>query len=133
MSLVYGNVSVYSRVIRLDCHVVRTVGKRRGVSGAITAGLVCGVLHLVKNEYQVQRIKYVARQQGRTSLQPAVSVDPTVSWPERLLGMLGFQKVSDDAYMQQMIKQRDIHLVRIKELEYEIEQERRRSIDNNPS
>jgi len=109
------------------------LGKRRSFSGAITAGLVCGVLQLVKNECQVQRIKFVSRRQDENSLQSAPPIEQTMPWPERLLSTLGFQKISDDEYLQRMIKQRDVHLARITELEHEIEEERSRSLDKSQS
>jgi len=103
-------------------------GKRKALPGAVTAGLVCGVLHWMKNEFGVRRIQYVARvQEHRPLQQPDIASESTISWPERFLSLLGFERLSDDDYLQKMVKRRDASLVRIKELEREIEEQQSKS------
>jgi len=95
------------------------LGPRRAFPGAITAGLVCGLLHLSMNEVKIQRVKYVSRQQQSLATQPEVVEVPKEPWPQRMLSALGFEKVTDEQYLQKLIKQRDAQLARIEELERE--------------
>lgn len=105
------------------------MGKHRAVPGAVTAGLICGLLHLAKNEFKVQRVKYVSR----TASQPVVILEPKVPWPERILEAIGFERITDEQYLSKMVKQREVHLSRIKELELEIEEERSKPMtDSTP-
>jgi hypothetical protein len=75
------------------------------------------------NEIKIQRVKYVSRRQQSLAAQPEVVEEPKEPWPQRMLGALGFEKVTDEQYLQKMIRQRDVHLARIEELEREAQNE----------
>ncbi|KAI0664643.1 hypothetical protein C8Q70DRAFT_938621 [Cubamyces menziesii] len=106
---------------------------RRGnvLAGARTAGLLCALVQLGYNELGVMRIKYVSRKLQEAQ-RPADVVAPTpvpvpteaadkpkVSFVDRLMGIIGFRKLSDEEYLKVLKKQRDEALERIAVLERE--------------
>ncbi|KAL5529676.1 hypothetical protein ACEPAG_5661 [Sanghuangporus baumii] len=120
-------------------------GPRGVLPGAFTASLACTALQLLVNELDVQRVRYVSRlsrpESSSTSAsgfsvseaqnaQSATSTDANrSSFGERVLAFLGITKVDDTEYIRRLKAKRDAHLARIRELETQIEEERRESDD----
>jgi hypothetical protein len=115
-------------------------GGRSGVvPGFIAGGLVCTLLQLAGNEAEVARVKYVAnklKQPEPAVRTPATSVTVPASkpdltaesvsqrpWTDRVLDRLGFERMSDEQYLEKLKRSREVHLARIRELEQELEQE----------
>ncbi|KAH9901557.1 hypothetical protein C8Q73DRAFT_723736 [Cubamyces lactineus] len=106
---------------------------RRGnvLAGARTAGLLCALVQLGYNELGVMRIKYVSRKLQEARTQPGVAAPVPVPLPteatdkpktsvfDRLMGIIGFRKLSDEEYLKVLKKQRDEALERIAVLEWE--------------
>ncbi|OCB86784.1 hypothetical protein A7U60_g6246 [Sanghuangporus baumii] len=108
---------------------------------AFTASLACTALQLLVNELDVQRVRYVSHS-GRSSTsayvlsasesQNATSADANrPSFGERVLTFIGITKVDDTEYLRRLKAKRDAHLARIRELEAQIEKERRNSDDRS--
>lgn len=102
------------------------VGYRRALPGAITSALFCATLQLVGNEFSVQRVKYVSRRQTPNQAAPTAKTLPSESWTQLLFRSIGFQRVAQDEYLSRLKRERDAYLVRIAELEKQIEEEKRR-------
>lgn len=51
---------------------------------------------------------------------------PSESWMQLLFRSIGFQRVAQDEYLSRLKRERDAYLVRIAELEKQMEEERRR-------
>ncbi|THH13859.1 hypothetical protein EW146_g6404 [Bondarzewia mesenterica] len=94
----------------------------RGALPGLTIGAVgCSLVQLLYNELQVQRVKYVSRKLQVVA--PVVQQDP-VDPPEpkrplseRVMGLIGLKKLSDEQYLAKMKNDREICLRRIAELE----------------
>jgi len=109
---------------------------RTGILPGLTTGaLACALLQFAYNELDVARIKYVSNKLAissptllatgpslRSSLPTrAENASPEVSISERIFGWFGFSKVSDEAYLEKLKREREVHLARIAELEKEKE------------
>ncbi|KAL5532688.1 hypothetical protein ACEPAF_4462 [Sanghuangporus sanghuang] len=116
-------------------------GPRGILPGAFTSSLACTALQLLVNELDVQRVRYVSHS-GRSSTsasvlsasesQNATSAETNQpSFGERVLTFIGITKVEDTEYLRRLKAKRDAHLVRIRELEAQIEKERRNSDDRS--
>jgi len=102
-------------------------GYRRALPGAVTSALFCATLQLVGNEFSVQRVKYISRRQTPSQTAPAVETVPSESLMQLLFRSIGFQRVARDEYLSRLKRERDAYLVRIAELEKQIEEERKGS------
>ena len=51
---------------------------------------------------------------------------PSESWTQLLFRSIGFQRVAQDEYLSRLKRERDAYLVRIAELEKQMEEEKRR-------
>ncbi|KAI0333502.1 hypothetical protein GY45DRAFT_265617 [Cubamyces sp. BRFM 1775] len=100
------------------------------IAGARTAGLLCALVQLGFNEVGVMRIKYVSRKLQEAQRPPDTVTptpvpvptevaEPKVSVFDRLMGIIGFRKLSDEEYLKVLKKQRDEALERIAVLEWE--------------
>ena len=92
----------------------------------MTSALFCATLQLIGNESSVQRIKYVSRRQIPNRVTQKVETLPSESWTQLLFRSIGFQRVARDEYLSRLKKERDAYLVRITELEKQVEEETRR-------
>ena len=123
----------------------RSGGVKGIMPGAVTASLLCTFLQVAYNELGIMRLKFISDQLKKTQAQqddagktlaPAtklpetatstpeasiVVVPPPPSQPmsERIFAWLGFQRVSDEDYLERLKAERDGHLRRIAELEKE--------------
>ncbi|KAL5511181.1 hypothetical protein ACEPAH_4396 [Sanghuangporus vaninii] len=114
-------------------------GSRGVLPGAFTASLACTTLQLLVNELDVQRVRYVSHSDrsstsasvlSASESQNATSTDANQrSFGERVLAFLGITKVDDTEYLRRLKAKRDKHLARIRELEAQIEKERRENDD----
>ena len=102
------------------------VGYRRALPGAVTSALFCATLQLIGNEFSVQRVKYVSRRQTPNRIAPMTENLPSESWTQLLFRSIGFQRVAQDEYLSRLKRERDAYLVRIAELEKQMEEEKRR-------
>ncbi|KAJ6630597.1 hypothetical protein B0H10DRAFT_836527 [Mycena sp. CBHHK59/15] len=131
-------------------------GRRMTAPAAVTTGVACVILQAVYNELGIQRIKYVGKtlsQNSPNTLLPSpqdtLSPDAQTAWPApdvtlqeeanaepaakplvtaRILGIFGVKMLSDDEILVKLKRQRDEHLVKIKELEKELEDDRKRDV-----
>ncbi len=80
------------------------------------------MLQLSYNEVHVQRVKYV----NKISQQPESSPS-TARWiSPRVLKWIGLTEYTDEQYIAKLKHQRDTHLDRIRQLEEQLEEERRK-------
>ncbi|KAF8921070.1 hypothetical protein CPB85DRAFT_301616 [Mucidula mucida] len=97
-------------------------GRTAILSASLTAGILCAVLQLSYNEVHVQRVKYV----NKISQQPESSPS-TARWiSPRVLKWIGLTEYTDEEYIAKLKHQRDTHLDRIRQLEEQLEEERRK-------
>ena len=102
-------------------------GYRRALPGAITSALFCATLQMIGNEFSVQRVKYVSRRRTPPSqTAPKTESLPSESWTQLLFRSIGFQRVAQDEYLSRLKRERDTYLIRIAELEKQIEEEKSR-------
>jgi len=119
-------------------------GRKGLLPGITTGGLVCATLQFAYNELDVTRIKYVSHklaiqahpgqdsdihqnparlQPSQDSIQPSTTSgsESTSGVPlfERVFSWFGFEKISDDVYLDKLKRERDMYLVRIAKLEDE--------------
>ncbi|PFH51730.1 hypothetical protein AMATHDRAFT_46899 [Amanita thiersii Skay4041] len=80
--------------------------------GAITTSTICILLQYAFNEAGIARLKYLAEQQ--------CTPDESASLMERAMGSFGLRRISDEEYLETMIKQRAAHLKRIQVLERDV-------------
>ncbi|KAL5489847.1 hypothetical protein ACEPAI_4679 [Sanghuangporus weigelae] len=120
-------------------------GPRGVLPGAFTASLACTALQLLVNELDVQRVRYVSRSSrsgSSSTFAPVLSVSEAQnaqnatssdanrsSFGDRVLAFLGITKVDGIEYLRRLKAKRDAHLARIRELEAQIEEEKRESND----
>lgn len=121
-------VSFFRVFIRL---IFDSSGGRAGiVPGVTTGGFVCAVLQMLYNEAEVARVKYIIRNLPSAPVSgvspPQSPAQPSKPLSERILNALGFEKISDEVYLERLKRTRDESLRRIAELEGELEEERRR-------
>ncbi|KAI0362400.1 hypothetical protein OH77DRAFT_49082 [Trametes cingulata] len=113
--------------------VINKWRKGRVMAGARTAALICTLLQLGYNELGVMRVKYVTRRiqetQPRFDATPAppptlpeAQKEPKITFVDRIMGIIGFRKLSDEEYLKTLKKQRDEALARIAVLEREREE-----------
>jgi len=57
---------------------------------------------------------------------PTAEKLPSETWAQLLFRSIGFQRVAQDEYLSRLKRERDAYLVRITELEKQIEEEKRR-------
>ena len=126
-----GNVRLSYDIIlvHLPIRPLSCAGGKSGIwSGARTAGLLCTLVQLGFNEVGVMRIKFVSRkiQESQSPLPADIPALPTafedgprLSIFDRLLGIIGFRKLTDDEYIKVLKKQRNEALQRIAVLEQE--------------
>lgn len=101
--------------------------------GVVTAGLVCTVLQFMYNELGIARIQYVSRKLQPPQPQPTPAVsqpvplhqeeEPKLPLSERVFAALGWHKLPDGAYLDQLKLRREMYLRRIAELQKESEEE----------
>ncbi|RPD66419.1 hypothetical protein L226DRAFT_566853 [Lentinus tigrinus ALCF2SS1-7] len=117
-------------------------GRARIWAGARTAAIICTVLQLGYNELGVTRVKFVSRKIKESQSQPdAVSVPDAIPVPDaprlsifdRLMGIVGFRKLTDEEYLEALKKQRDEALVRIAAIEQERSERRQLRNDSEDS
>jgi hypothetical protein len=80
---------------------------------------------LIGNEFGVQRVKYVSGRRTASQTIQTAEVSPSESWAQLLFRSIGFQRVAQEEYLSRLRKERDAYLVRIAELEKQIEEEKR--------
>ena len=82
---------------------------------------------MIGNEFGVQRVKYVSRRRT-PPIQTAPKAEslPSESWTQLLFRSIGFQRVAQDEYLSRLKRERDTYLIRIAELEKQIEEEKSR-------
>ena len=102
------------------------------VPGALTACIACTLLQFTFNEVAVARVKYVSSrmenlpfsnpsiEEQRLSSADSHNTNTSIFSKDRLLGLFGFQKVTDDEYLTSLKKERDVYMRKIKELEAEL-------------
>ena len=74
----------------------------------------------------MQRVKYVSGRRTSGQIIQTVEVPPSESWAQLLFRSIGFQRVAQEEYLSRLRRERDAYLVRIAELEKQIEEEKRR-------
>ncbi|KAF9447262.1 hypothetical protein P691DRAFT_654045, partial [Macrolepiota fuliginosa MF-IS2] len=94
-------------------------GPRAVLPGAITVGTVCTLLQLGYNEFGIQRLKYVSRQHTSETDPQTTPIPQTI-----ILSLMGVRKVSEDEYLARLRLQREHYLLKIKELERKVEEEK---------
>lgn len=113
------------------------------MSGASTGAIICTLLQIGVNEFDVARVRYLSRLQSAHSESTTPSTRPPsaeepldqpqlVSPPEpkqplseRILDRMGlFGKISDEEYLEMMKKKRDGYLVRMEHLRHQLEAEK---------
>ena len=129
---------------RIDLIIVLLVGGRVGVLPGLMAGsIICTLLQFAYNEIGVMRVKYVSQTLGDAEALPVLqpfkpTLPPTPevsrgkpsdvvgtrpqSFSDRVFDWFGFHRVADDEYLERLKRQRDAHLIRIAELEKELQE-----------
>ena len=74
----------------------------------------------------MQRVKYLSGRWTSAQAIQTVEVLPSESWARLLFRSIGFQRVAQEEYLSRLRRERDAYLVRIAELEKQIEEEKRR-------
>jgi hypothetical protein len=98
------------------------VGPRGILPGFTTGSLVCTILQLAYNETGVARLKYI---HSISNVERDHDSSRQLEYKERVMGLLGIQKISDEEYLKRLKRKRDIYLQQIKILEQEQEKEGR--------
>ena len=137
--------TITSTRVRLIC--ILHLGGRAGViPGAATTSVMCTLLQLAYNELGVLRLKFISKKmqaareedvqkrlvespasQTVVNPEPLVLTAPPKPIAERIFGWFGFQRVSDDDFLERLKLEREVHLRRIAELEKD--QEDRKTSD----
>lgn len=136
-----GNVRLVFLTIAAPNTDLWIAGPKAVLPGAITVGVIATLLQLGYNEIGVQRLKYISRQHTAEPEPRSVVVASTPatyqeapettliedprSWKARILSLMGVRKMSEEEYLKRLKLQREHHLVRIKELEQKLEEERK--------
>lgn len=115
-------------------------GPKAALPGAITVGAICTLLQLGYNEFGVQRLQYISRQHApeagshlnaipqtgvNTKALESASAEQPLSWKAKILSLMGVRRMSEEEYLERLKLQRDSHLMRIRELERKLEEEKK--------
>ncbi|OCH93409.1 hypothetical protein OBBRIDRAFT_725005, partial [Obba rivulosa] len=98
-----------------------THGRKTVVPGMLTVSVVCTVLQLAYNEFNIARIKYVSRKTEKVQASNSGGSEgqPQKTFTNRAMGWLGLRPMSDEEYIAVLERQRNGYLHRIEELEAE--------------
>lgn len=118
-ALAGGSLNAWKRTLllalRMDRYEPSKIGGTPGiVPGIVTGAFIATAFQLVINELEVVRVKVVSR---KPTVQPIVSPKGSKPLGERILGILGLHRISDEELLQRYITSRDQVLKRIAQLE----------------
>lgn len=122
---------VFQSRIKSDSMVLPLGGTRGTFTGLMFGSVFCTLGQLLYNEFGVQRIKYISRRH----LIPSPSPTPIASEPsklpapkrpllDRMIHVIGFNRLSDEEYLAQLREKRAAYLRRIANLEAQLEEEK---------
>jgi hypothetical protein len=116
------------QVIRLSSMVFPLGGTRGTFTGMVFGSVFCTLGQVLYNEMGVQRLKYISRSYPTPSQPPTPSTVSEPSVPkkpllDRVIHVIGINKLSDEEYLAQMREKRAAYLLRIEKLEAQLEED----------
>ena len=105
-------------------------GTRGTLTGMMFGSVFCTLGQVLCNEIGVQRIKFISRRYHIPSQPPTPTVSGLAEPPmpkrpllDRMIHVIGINKLSDEEYLTKMRKERAAYLRRIAELEAQLEED----------
>ena len=114
-------------VIRLNSMVFPLGGTRGTFTGMVFGSVFCTLGQALYNEMGVQRLKFISRRYHTPSQPPTPSTvseaaDSAPKKPllDRVIHVMGINRLSDEEYLAQMRERRAAYLLRIEKLEAQL-------------
>ena len=95
------------------------------IPGAVTGGLICTLAQFVWNELEVTRVRFVSRSKRQTLSELDRPPERQKTFSEKLMDGLGLvipiKKLSDEEYLQKLLKEREEVERRLEAVQEELE------------